>query len=122
MRPADPWSSPEVVRVEFPEKIDLESLANYNEMKKIYNSSMEKMEEVMRKSLEQIDKTYKDHMKQMKEAFQDKEKQFVKVHEQLETNNRFICQHGNDVQNILEEHRDAIIDEKNVEYQKLRDA
>ena len=26
------------------------------------------------------------------------------------------------MQNILEEHRDAIIDEKNVEYQKLRDA
>lgn len=41
---------------------------------------------------------------------------------QVEINNAFVSKHANDVQQVLEEHRAAIIDEKNTEYRKLRSA
>ena len=70
----------------------------------------------MRTSLEEIGKQYKEYMKRMKESFNKKEAQYLRIHEQLSTNNEFICTYANDVQQVLEDHRDAIIDEKNLEW------
>ena len=76
----------------------------------------------MRASLEQIDKTYKDYVVKMKEGFNTKCKSYISIDDKLQKNNEFICGHARDVQAIMEEHRDAIIDEKNIEYEKLRSA
>ena len=58
----------------------------------------------------------------MKDQFIKKEAHLKKISEQLEVNNQFICAHAEDVQAILDEHRNAIIDEKNIEHTKLKNA
>ena len=80
------------------------------------------MEDIMRKCLEEMNKTYRDHVQKMKDGFGVKTKQYKALGKQIEINNAFVSKHANDVQQVLEEHRAAIIDEKNTEYRKLRSA
>lgn len=58
----------------------------------------------------------------MSSALEKKEREYVHMQEQLDTNNVFLTTHANDVQQVLEQHRDAIIDERDQEYKKLRSA
>lgn len=76
----------------------------------------------MRASLDQIEKGYNEYVAKMKEGFNIKCKQYIKIDDNLNANNEFICGHARDVQAIMEDHRDAIIDEKNIEYSKLKSA
>jgi len=116
------WKEPETVSVEFPHVIDFQEAQNFASMKKLHKECVDSMEKTMRASLDQIEKGYNEYVAKMKEGFNTKCKQYIKIDDNLNKNNEFICGHARDVQAIMEDHRDAIIDEKNIEYSKLKSA